>query len=177
MKITVINEHGQGHVNPDLCWQGSFADLVLAGPEAANNRGAFVAEQEIRTAVIICLMTDIAVDESELRDGDTQRGWPGDGFDLQGMERSLGSKLWLLRRSTVDAEQVPLLAEQYAKQALDTLIEQGVCVRVDAEARAVPAENRLELGVSLFGREGARVFQDKFSILWEQVDNVSQSLD
>ena len=173
MKLTLINESGQGNINPDLCWFGHHADMVLAGPDAANNRGAFRSEHEIETAVIICLMTDVAVDESELRDGDENRGWPGDGFDLVGYERPLGSKLWLLRRSVVDEERVPRLAERYAAEALETLIEQGVCVRIEVSARGIPAENRLELSVALFGRDGIAIYQQRFSLLWQQVTHVS----
>lgn len=177
MKITVLNEQGQGHINPDLCWNGIFADLEVAGDGAVNGRGAFVADNEIATAVIICLMTDVGVDETEIREGDTQRGWPGDGFDLQGQEVPLGSKLWLLRRSVVDNDRVPRLAERYAEEALQTLIEQGVCVRVEVQAIGIPLQNRLELDVSLYGRSGTQTFHEKFEILWEQVNSVSRQIN
>lgn len=167
MKIVLLNEGEESTFTPDICWDGQSGDIQLAGLTSQNNRGGFVSENSIATAVIICLQTDIRVDETELLDGDVNRGWPGDAFDLQGEETALGSKLWLLRRRAIDDVDVPRLAEQYAEQALQTLITQGVCVRVEVSAKGSPVRNRLDLDVALYGRSGTQVFFEKFGVLWE----------
>ena len=173
MKIIPLSEVGEAAVIPDIIWNGRFGDIEPAGLDAQRNRGGFVSDNAIASAVIICLMTDIRVDETELRDGDINRGWPGDVFDMQGDEVPLGSKLWLLRRSTVDDVKTPRLAEQYAREALDTLIVQGVCVRVEVEAKGYPLRNRLDLEIRLYGRDGSQIFFEKYGVLWEQLKSVS----
>ncbi len=172
MTIRIIPLSGETSTQlaPDLVWNGVTGDLAISG-------SGLRSEQQIATAVLICLMTDIRVDADELRDGDINKGWPGDGFDLRGGETALGSRLWLLRRRTVDDSETPRLAEDHARDALQTLIDQGVCVRVEAVATADPARNRLDLAIALYGRSGAEIFNQRFGVLWEQLNGVSKPLD
>lgn len=158
-------------MSPDLVWDGVMADLALAGRDDAGNRGGLRAKAQLETAVLICLMTDARAEIDELRDGDINRGWPGDSFDIdaEAGEGPIGSKLWLLLRRTVDDEIVPRLAEAYALDALQTLIDQGAAAAASAVATADPARNRLQLAVRLTDRAGATVVAPKFAILWDQL--------
>ena len=113
-------------------------------------------------------MTDARADPTELRDGDVNRGWPGDGFDLEPGETPLGSKLWLLRRRALTPD-VEMLAADYAREALQTLVDQHAFVRFDVRATADRAGNRLELDVAGYGRDGARTYDRKFAVLWDQL--------
>ncbi|MCA0275876.1 MAG: phage GP46 family protein [Proteobacteria bacterium] len=132
------------------------------------NPGGLKSGEALKTAVLICLMTDCRVEQTELRDGDVNRGWPGDAFDLMPGETPLGSKLWLLRRSALRPG-IETLAEDYALQALQPLIDQGAFVRFDVQASADPARNRLDLTVDGFGRDGVSRFHEKFAVLWDGV--------
>ena len=171
IRIVPLRDNAPLQLAPDLIWDGLAGDLTL------GTDGGLRASQQLATAVLICLMTDVRVEPEELRDGDVNKGWPGDGFDLRDSETALGSRLWLLRRRTVNDTDVPRLAEDYSRDALQTLVDQEVCARVEVTALAEPARNRLDLDIELFGRDGGRVFNQRFGVLWEQLNGVSKPLD
>ena len=162
----------------DSVWDANlgFADWAIADPDEANNRGGLRAKAAIETAVILALFTDRRVDPDHplawLADGDV-RGYFGDGIDVREdlHEGPLGSLLWLLERApmTINGVSAATWAEQFANEALATLLDQGVCVRIDVAATAIEIEGRIELSVALYGRDGARVFDRKFDVLWKQV--------
>lgn len=89
-------------------------------------------EHDIKTAVIISLFTDRrAKDDDELPDSKgSKRGWWGDAF----MSDPIGSRLWLLSRAKQTQANV-IRAKDYAKEALQWLINEGVAesITVDAE--------------------------------------------
>lgn len=169
LKIIPIAEGVEPSLAPDVVFDGYMGDFALAG-ETAGNRGGLRATAPLETAVIICLMTDARVSDEELRDGDENKGWHGDGYDLDevGGERPIGSKLWLLRRRIVNAE-TAILAEAYAIEALQTLIDQGAAAAVTATATARPEANRLELAVTVTDR-GGRTVAPNFAILWSSLN-------
>lgn len=158
--------------NPDL----GVADWALAGPSDAGNVGGLRARAAIETAVVLALFTDKRVDPDHplyyLADGDA-RGYFGDGIDVRGdlNETALGSHLWLLERAplTIRSLSAAQWAEQFALEALATLKDQGVVVRIEAAASVNELQNRLELIVRLFGRDGTVSFDRKFDVLWNQV--------
>lgn len=169
MRIVPIFDDGEESLAPDLVFDGLTADLALATSSEPGNRGGLAASQALETAVIICLMTDARADDDELRDGDINRGWLGDSFDLVDGEAPIGSRLWLLRRRTVDDVTVPRLAEIYAIQSLQCLIDQGAAAKVTATAIADPAKNRLDLSVTVTDRAGRSLVDRKFMVLWESL--------
>jgi phage gp46-like protein len=115
------------------------------------------------------------IEESELRDGEQNRGWLGDSFDRLDGEDVLGSRLWLLtRRSIYDGIEVD--AQDYAREALEPLVTQGAVASVDAVATTNRAENRLDLAISLYGRDGEAIYNQKFGLLWRQIDGVEYPL-
>lgn len=162
----------------DSVWDASrgFADWALADPDEAQNRGGLRAKAGIATAVVLALFTDKRIDPDHplyfLADGDA-RGWWGDGIDVREDlgEGPLGSHLWLLERAPLTILGLPATqwAEQFALEALATLRDQGVCVRIEAQATMNEIESRLELAVALYGRDGSVVFDRKFDVLWKQV--------
>lgn len=169
MRIEPLTDEDAASLTPDIVWDGQRGDLALAGLDAAVNPGGLKSEAAIATAVLICLATDLRVEDYELPPDVDNRGWAGDGFDLRGAERPLGSRLWTLENSTVDDADIPRRAETYAEEALETLIDQGLAVRADVSATARPVDRRLDLEVSLYGRDGRAVFHERFAVLWEQL--------
>ncbi|WP_438752069.1 phage GP46 family protein [Pararhizobium sp. O133] len=175
LKIIPVDDAEEPYRAPDLIFDGIAGDITVNAIAHRSAPGDLKAEQGLATQVLICLMTDRRVEASELRDGDTNRGWVGDSFDLENGETDLGSRLWLLRRGRL-FEGIETVAESYAREALQPLLRQGAVVRVDATATADRSQNRLDLAVALYGREGAQVYNDTFAILWRQIDGVERPL-
>jgi len=175
MIITPLTPDNHVLLDPDILWNGRVGDLCKTAFDAPVNPSGFRAEQAIATAVLICLQTDIRVDESELRDGEQNRGWIGDSFDMAPGEVPIGSRLWLLRRRIL-SEEIEQEAEDYARAALQTLIDQKVFVEVAVVATANMDARQLELTVDATGRNGKQTFHEKYAILWDQLDGISTPL-
>lgn len=175
MKIIPLGDFDEPLLDPDLVWSGIVGDLALSPLDAAVNAGGLRSGQALATAVLICLMTDIRVDRTELRPGDTNRGWPGDSFDLAAGESPLGSRLWLLRRRAIEPG-IEVVAEDYARDALQPLLDQGAVARFDVAAAADRSSARLDLHVAAYAGDGTRTFDRKFAVLWDQIDGISDPL-
>ena len=103
-----------------LEWQTAHADTAV-------RNGDIVTDAGLETTVIISLFTDRRADpDDDLPDGETDpRGWWGDIVD----DVMTGSRLWLLSRE----KQLPLVrqrAEQYCREALQWLIDDGIASTV-----------------------------------------------
>ncbi|WP_246739444.1 phage GP46 family protein [Martelella sp. HB161492] len=171
LRIVPVGDDGETYRAPDLVFDGVIADLVVNGLDHAEAPGDFQAEQGLATQVLICLMTDARVHESELRDGDENRGWFGDGFDLAKDETAIGSRLWLLRRSAL-VDGIEQTAEDYARAALQPLLDQKAVSRIDVSATATREKRRLDLSVSLYGRAGSVIYSQRFALLWDQASGL-----
>jgi phage gp46-like protein len=171
-----IGEGDQSQVNYlwDSQWRPSegAADWALAGADEPRNRGGLRARAALHTNVIICLFTDKRIPSDHplryLLEGDP-RGWWGDGEDVRTdlHETELGSLLWIFERAPL-TEDIRRWVEALAIEALVPLINQGVAVRVDAQAFAQFAIDRLDLAIQLYGRDGTRVFDARFEDIWKQ---------
>lgn len=175
MRIVPLDLPAEPLLDPDLVWNGFVGDLVTTSLADPVNPGGLRSTQALVTAVLICLMTDRRADATELRDGDINRGWPGDSFDVSDGEPPLGSKLWLLRRRAL-TDGIEVLAQDYAQEALQTLIDQGAVVRFDITATADRVRRRLDLAIAGYGRDGARAIDQRFAVLWDQLDGISDPL-
>ena len=105
-----------------------IADLAVEAGDLATDDG-------LETAVMVSLFTDHRAGAEELPPEESDpRGWWGDLAD-GGTDR-IGSKLWLLAREKQTAE-VVARAEEYAREALQWLIDDGVARDVDVAAAIV----------------------------------------
>jgi phage gp46-like protein len=175
VRIIPLASDAEPLLDPDLVWDGRVGDLVTTPIDDPVNPGGLRATQALATAILICLMTDARAEAIELRDGDVNRGWPGDSFERDADEPPLGSKLWLLRRRVL-SDEVVLLAEDYTRAALQTLIDQGAVARFNIVATADRANSRLVLSIAGYGRDGSQVHDQKYAVLWEQLNGVSDPL-
>lgn len=97
-------------------------------------------ESGLKTAVLVSLFTDARVSESELPPGESDlRGYWGDAFPEVAGDR-YGSKLWLLAREKMTAE-VRARAEEYAIEALQWLIDDGVASAIDVSVEVTGIES------------------------------------
>jgi phage gp46-like protein len=159
----------------DSIWspQQGEADWALAGADEPQNTGGLRAKAALHTSVIIALFTDRRMpDDHPLRylidDGD-QRGWFGDAIDVRAdlFEDAMGSLLWIFQRAQL-TEDIRKWVEALALEALQPLIRQGVAVRIDAQAVAHFAVGRIDLTIQIYGRDGSRIYDEKFGDIWQQ---------
>jgi phage gp46-like protein len=118
------------------------------------------------TAVLLSLFTDgLAHEDDVLPDpGDAdRRGW---WADTDAPEGPIGSRLWLLAREKETAG-VQQRAEFYAREALQWMIDDEVCDRIDVTATWVE-RGRLDLEVTIY-RDARRIFSKPFPLVWQEV--------
>lgn len=122
----------------DIAVQYSFnTDLGSLAADIEMNGHDLRADDGLHTAVVISLFTDRrAHDDDVLPDGgDNRRGWFGDAWpDVDGDQ--IGSRLWLLSREK-QTQEVLNRAREYADEALQWLIEDGVAKTVKVETSIV----------------------------------------
>lgn len=99
-------------------------------------------------AVVISLFTWQRASQSDEVDNDQRMGWWGDTFAKNKGDK-IGSKLWLLLRQKITEETLNR-AQEYAYDALNWLIDDGICsdITVDVE-RDEDDPNRINLSVLL----------------------------
>ena len=132
--------------------QRMHGDWVLSGPSLQSG-------DDLQTAVLISLFTDrLASPDDETPDGD-RRGWWGDD-----PQYPIGSRLWLLERVKGPLD-VPQRAKDYAAEALQWLIDDGVVASFDISTQW-SAPGRLDLSVTLNRSDGSRVAM-KFPQVWK----------
>lgn len=141
-----------------------MADLALALDPATGAFDAFVlggdlaADNSLRTAVLISLLTDREAPDADAGD---RRGWWGDALSDRTGDR-IGSHLWLLARERA-TPQVAERAVRYAREALAWMTDDRVARRVDVTAEYRSIE-RLDLLVTVHGPAGPERLQ--FALLW-----------
>jgi phage gp46-like protein len=145
------------------------ADWAAASPAEIGNVGGLQAQHALDTAVILCLFTwrrAETYDALPTKSSDL-KGWWGDAIDLEDNEKPMGSRLWLLFRSVLNAK-VAATAKDYCVEALQTLIDQGAVARIDVTTEAQVVAGILAIRVQLYSTSGARTYDQKFDILWRQ---------
>jgi phage gp46-like protein len=156
-------------------WRGQ-ADWAMADASEPQNRGGLASRAALHTAVVISLFTDKRIERDHplfhlLEDGD-QRGWFGDGVDVRAdlFEDHMGSLLWIFERAYLN-EEIRRQVELVSLEALQPLISQGAAVRIEVQAEAQFAINRVNLGVQIYGKDGSRLYDHKFEDIWAQTAN------
>lgn len=136
-------------------------DWALGAPGLATDDG-------LQTAVVISLFTDRRADAADLPSGSSgadQRGWWGDSFAEVEGDR-IGSRLWLLARE----KQTPatlLKARDYAKEALQWLIDDGIAREVLVQAEWVAGRNGVLALTVQIARAGQPVNKYQFEAFWK----------
>lgn len=142
------------------------ADLTIVAGDLAHDDG-------LRTAVTISLFSDArARADDVLPDADAdRRGWWGDLANGDSNDRT-GSRLWLLARSKAIPESA-IRARDYAREALDWLVEDRIAASVDIDVTllsvsAARATAALAIRVTIVRPTGARLTID---YLWDAEAN------
>lgn len=139
-----------------LAFDGAELDMAIADDDVE-------AEFGLRTAVILSLFTDRRAEEDDDLPGaqDDRRGWWADELAEVAGDK-MGSRLWLLERGTTTVDVVPQ-AEEYAREALQWMIDDKVAERIEVAAELVGA--RLGYAVTIY-RPGKDPVSFKFAHVW-----------
>lgn len=123
-------------------------------------------DKTLETCVTISLFTDKRIKDDQLSYGlDSKRGWWGDMFSEIDNDE-IGSRLWLLERSKRSLETLRL-GEDYCKEALQWLIDDGIASKVEAVAtfQGELTEGRWEIEISITKPTGR---ESKFRLMWDE---------
>lgn len=114
----------------------------------------------LQTAVLISLFTDRRARQDDVLpdpNNNDRRGWWGDlaAPDVDGDK--IGSRLWLLEREKT-TRNVLERAKQYAKEALQWMLDDGVAVRVDVdvERQGSPGNDVLAIRCKIYKVDGQK---------------------
>lgn len=136
-------------------------------PLVAVTAGDLDFGDPLEHAVLMSLFTwRRAADDDELPVEGERQGWWGDTFSARG--DLIGSRLWLLSRSTL-SDEVAELARAYAAEALAWLVEDGIAAAVDVVATRLDTRS-LALVVTVT-RDDGTVRDFRFDDVWEVVRN------
>lgn len=154
---------GADVIDPRLLGVGDWA-VADPATERQSNIGGLRSLDPFVTAIMLCLFTDRRKpDELPIPDTDpddpSRYGWHGDTFDLRRNdgERPMGSLLYTLRRAAI-TRVTGLLAEYYAEDALQTLMDQGVAKSIETWHDLDSLRGKLVLHVRVTSVAG-RVFE------------------
>lgn len=134
--------------------------IVIDG--LATDVGLQSADPLVR-AVIISLFTWRRANADDVLPGTDRMGWWGDGYATVLGDR-IGSRLWLLSRAKLTAQTISD-AEDYAREALQWLIDDGVATAVDVLAERMGLTG-LALACTITRTDGV-VTDLRFDNVWE----------
>lgn len=128
-----------------LKWNGRIADIDFG--ELDINSDA-----SLESAILISLFTDKRVEG--------KRGTWFDSYE----DSELGSRLWLLDREKRVSE-IPPRANEYAKESLRWLIEEGIVKTIQVDSY-LDGQNSLVIPISVTKPDGNKT-NFKFDLVWE----------
>lgn len=129
------------------------------------------AEPLVR-AVLISLFTWRRANPADVLPAGERFGWWGDSFATVPGDR-IGSRLWLLSRAKLLPE-TTAQAKEYAQEALQWLVDDGVAARVEVEAER-QGLSTLALACRIYktgGATNAAPLNIRFTNVWEYLQNV-----
>lgn len=141
-----------------LNWSDVAADFSIVGNDLEVDNG-------LETSVLLSLFTDKALPEgTPLPAGVANRGgWWGDGLPFVEGDQ-FGSHLWLLQREK--QQQVVLSrGRQYATEALQWMLDDGVAAAVDVTA-SVPSRGVLGLAIVIRRPPLAPLTLRRYDYIW-----------
>lgn len=126
--------------------------------------GDFRFGNDVETAVLISLFTDRLAAANDVL-VDARPGYPGDrrGWWADDPEHPMGSRLWLLNRVKGPLD-VAAKAQEYAAEALQWMLDDGVVARFDIQAQWIPPK-QLSLLVVAYRSNGTMISNQSLS-LW-----------
>jgi len=142
--------------------------------ELTVENGDFVNDSTFTTALIISLFTDRrAKEEDPLPDPESnnRRGWWGDNL-AEVQDDRIGSRLWLLSREKT-TQDVLVRAKQYAEEAVQWILDDGLAAKIDVTAERItrgnePTGDTLAIKILVYDSSGT-VESYTFQTLWSEL--------
>lgn len=132
----------------------------------AVDMGTANADPLVR-AVLLSLFTWRRAEVDDVQPGESRLGWCGDTLAPVTGDR-FGSRLWLLARENVTNKTMQR-ARDYAAEALQWLIDDGVATTIETEAERF-GRNGIALKVVLY-RQDKRILMDlRFADIWSAIN-------
>jgi len=119
-------------------------------------------DEPLVRAVIVSLFSWRRANPDDELPSDERMGWWGDTYPTVPNDR-IGSRLWLLSRAKL-TEQVRLRAKEYALEALQWLIDDGIASRIEVQAER-HGLSTLAMACRIY-REGGAQIDIRFSDVW-----------
>lgn len=141
-----------------LIFDGHACDLAVDGNDLQLDDG-------LRTAILVSLFSDrrARADDAVPGGNGDRRGWWADAWpQVEG--DLIGSRLWLLGREK-ELPEVMRRAREYAQEALEWLVADGIARRIDV-VPSVPRRGVLALAITLHRADGG-IENHQFDVLWE----------
>lgn len=147
-----------------LVWANATgdADLAMIDDDLASDRG-------LVTAVLLSLFIDRRAESDDVPpsgDSSDRRGWWGDQFAAVEGDR-IGSRLWLLDRSTLTNETL-LKATQYVTEALQWMIDDKVVASIPIAVTRMAAPDGIMIAGELL-RPGRDPVSFRFAHAWDNI--------
>jgi len=120
-------------------------------------------------AVLISLFTWRRARPDDVLPGTERMGWWGDTYATVRNDR-IGSRLWLLSRAKI-LNDTPAKAKEYALEALQWLVDDGVASRVDAQAER-QGLSTIALATQVYKTGGSNPINVRFANVWDFLTNV-----
>lgn len=114
-------------------------------------------------AVLISLFTWRRANPDDELPAEARQGWWGDSYPVEPNDR-IGSRLWLLSRSKLTSD-TARRAREYAEEALQWLLDDGVAARIEVEAERQGLD-RLALVCRIFKTDGRLAADVRFTNAW-----------
>lgn len=125
----------------------------------------FGQDEALVRAVMISLFTWRRANPDDVTEGQ-KMGWFGDVIEPPAANDKIGSRLWLLSREKVIQDTINR-AREYAQEALDHLVDDGVATKVVAVAERLGLDG-IAVGCDIYREEGGNValrFNDAWSVI------------
>lgn len=154
-----------GDIEFDYDAEIGYGDLIVENRDLKRDQG-------LRTAIIISLYSNRrAADEDELPDDNgTKEGWWADKLRLS--DDNIGSKLWLIGRGKIKADEIIPKAEQFTCECLQWMIDDNVAESIDVEASIIEPTS-IEIDIEIIRPEIEKKEFYRFFYNWQAEYNRS----
>lgn len=130
-----------------------------------DEQDVFVQNIDLPRAVLISLFTWRRANADDITEGQKMGYW-GDVVEPPAVNDKIGSRLWLLSREKL-TNSVFNRAREYALEALQWLIDDGIASRVDVLAERYGVDG-LALQCTIYRADGRKITL-RFNDVWEVV--------